>query len=113
MSPDSSARSAGSTSEIESAVCPGVVTTRSCRPSTSTSSSSTSGSPSKQYAGSRARTGQPLRVGELDGDLGVVEVVVREQHQRDVAGLLVELVEVAVLDRAGVHHDRPRRRPAR
>ena len=50
---------------------------------------------------------------ELDCDLGVVEVVVGQQHQRDVAGLLVELVDVAVLDRARVDDDRPATHPAR
>ena len=61
-------------------------TTRSCSPSTSITSPSASGSALRRYAGSRARTAQPLRVANSTGDLGVVEVVVRQQHQRDVAG---------------------------
>ena len=109
MSPDSSARSAGSTSEIESAVWPGVVTTRSRSPSTSISSPSASGSRVEAVRRVEGAHRAALAGREVDRHLGVVEVVVGQQHQRDVAGLLVELVDVAVLDRPGVDDDRPRR----
>ena len=54
-----------------------------------------------------------LAAAQLLGGLGVVEVVVGHQHQPDVAGLLVEQVQVALLDGARVDHDRLGRRRAR
>ena len=62
MSPESSARSAGTTNDIESAVWPGWRPPGPRSPSTSTTSPSASPSAPKQYAGSRARTPQPFRV---------------------------------------------------
>src|SRR3546814_20163951 len=53
--------SAGSRKDSESAVCPGVATTRISSPSTETTSPSPRPSVPRRYAGSRARTPHPIR----------------------------------------------------
>ena len=85
---------------------PGVATTRTSSPSTSTTSPSPRPSEPSRYAGSSARTPHPTRSRELDGRLGVVVVVVGEQHDPDVAGGLGDGVEVGRDRRPGVDDDR-------
>ena len=77
----STARSDGTTNDSESAVWPGVATTCSSRSPTATTSPSPRPSEPSRYAGSSARTPQPDPLGELAGRLGVVGVVVGEQHR--------------------------------
>ena len=83
-------------------------------PSTSMTSSSASGSPLKQYAGSRARTAQPLRVGEVltpTSEWSKWWWVSSTSATSPVCSS--SSVDVAVLDRPGVDHDRPGRHRAR
>ena len=113
MSPVSSALSAGSRNETESAVWPGVATT--CKSQPVDVDDLAVGERVGADAARRVEGayGAALALGERGGDLGVVEVVVGEQDEPTSPVVASSEVEVAVLDRARVDHDRVRGSRAR